>query len=76
MSRRPRQPEPVTAERIERALDGLARIMVEAGAEGRAYLPIYVRLERELAAMRDADDAMAAVVARARRSTGRTAERP
>jgi hypothetical protein len=76
MSRRPRQPEPVTAERIEKALDGLAQIMVDAGAAGRAYLPLFQRLERELAEMRAVDDAMAAVVARARRSTGRTVERP
>lgn len=76
MSRRPRQPEPVTVERIEHALDGLARLMVDAGAAGRAYLPIFVRLERDLADMRDADDAMAAVIARARRSTDRTADRP
>lgn len=76
MSRRPHRPEPVTAERIERALDGLARIMVDAGAAGRAYLPIFVRLERELADMRDADDAMAAVLDRVKRSTDRTAERP
>lgn len=67
---RPRQPEAVTAARIERALDGLSRIMVDAGAAGRAYLPIYARLERELTEMRAADDAMAAVYARAERARG------
>ncbi|MCE1237064.1 MAG: hypothetical protein LWW93_11995 [Hyphomicrobiales bacterium] len=67
---RPRQPEPVTAERIERALDGLARIMVDAGSEGGAYLPIYQRLERELAEMRADDDAMASAMARAARTKG------
>lgn len=61
MTRHPRQPEPVTAERIERALDGLARLMVDAGVAGRVYLPIFVRLERELAKFRAEDDAMARV---------------
>ena len=46
----------VTAERIERALDGLAGIIAAAGEAGRAYLPIFARLERELVAVR-ADDA-------------------
>ncbi len=66
------QPRPVTAERIARALDGLARLMVDAGAEGRAYLPIFARLERELVAVRADDATMAAALARA----ARTREQP
>lgn len=60
----------VTADRIERALDGLARIIAAAGEAGRAYLPIFARLERELAAMREEDATLAAALARAARTRG------
>ena len=57
----------VTAERIEKALDGLAGIIAAAGEAGRAYLPIFARLERELVAARADDATMAAALARAAR---------
>ena len=60
----------VTAERIEKALDGLAGIIAAAGEAGRVYLPLYARLERELAAMREEDATMAAALARAARTGG------
>lgn len=66
----------VTAERIERALDGLARIMVDAGAAGRAFLPIYARLERELVAVRADDATMAAALVRAARTRAAPPRRP
>ena len=66
----PSQPKPVTAERIEKALDGLAGIIAAAGEAGRVYLPIYVRLERDLADMREDDATMAAALARAKRARG------
>jgi len=62
--------EPVTADRIERALDGLAGIIADAGDGGRVYLPMFARLERELAEMREGDAALAAVLERAARKRG------
>lgn len=66
----------ITADRIERALDGLARIIAAAGEAGRAYLPIFVRLERELADMRADDATMTAALARAARTRGAPPRRP
>lgn len=70
MVRVPHPGAPVTAERIESALDGLAGIIADAGDGGRVYLPIFARLERELVEMREGDAAMAAVLARAARARG------
>lgn len=67
--------KPITVDRIEKCLDRLAQIMVASGAEGRAYLPIYERLESELEAMRDTDVKMSRIYARVRRSKDRTAVR-
>lgn len=68
-------PKPVTIERIERALDRLAEIMIDLGEDGPKCLPIYERLETELATLRDSDDKMAAVRERAKRSKDRTSAR-
>jgi hypothetical protein len=70
------RPRPVTAERLERALDRLAEIMIDLGDEGRACIPIYERLDRELLAIRRAEDTMAAARARLTRSRDRTAAIP
>lgn len=70
------QSEPITVERIERALDTLALVMVQSGEEGSVYLPIYQRLERELTELRAEEDAMSRVLARVRRSMARTEGRP
>lgn len=54
---RTRKKKPMTAERVENALDILARIM--AGApKGEAVLmvPLWKRLEAELETLRDSDD--------------------
>lgn len=64
---------PLTADRVERALDGLAEIMVKLGPEGRKCLPIYESIEKDLAVMRSAEDKMAAVRERAKRSKDRKA---
>ena len=70
MARVPHPGAPVTAERIEAALDGLAGIIADTGDGGRVYLPIFARLERELAEMREGDAAMTAVLERAARTRG------
>lgn len=57
----------ITVERIERALDKLAEVML-AIPNGDRCLPIYERLETELAAYRAKEDKMAAVRERAHRS--------
>lgn len=69
-------PKPITVDRIERALDRLAQLMVDVGADGVRCLPIYERLESELHALKDRDGKMAAVLARVKQSKGRTAATP
>lgn len=61
----------VTVERLEGALDCLAEVMVEMGNDGAVYLPIYERLERELAEMRSAQDKMTAIRERAKAARSR-----
>jgi hypothetical protein len=56
----------VSAADIERALDRLA-LAIKAQREGRKLLPLYARLEEELAAIKSADDVMAKVMARLER---------
>lgn len=64
-----------TAENIERGLNDLAQIILAWGEEGAVFLPIYRRLEEELAALRVPDLLMDAVRDRAARSQAQTAER-
>lgn len=65
--RPPHRVETLTIERMERALDLLAQLMVKAGEQGRDLLPLFVDLEGELARVRAAEDAMARVHDRAGR---------
>ncbi|MDH7805509.1 hypothetical protein P3T33_000626 [Rhizobium sp. AN67] len=60
--------QPITIERVERALDKLAEIIVLLGENGINVLPIYDRLEKELAALRSSGSQMDEVRARAARS--------
>lgn len=55
---------PITAERIETYLDLVARLMNKAGRDAELYLPIWRRLELELAKRREADALLAAARAR------------
>lgn len=65
----------LTVERLERALD-LLSVKIEAhGERGRILLPIYIRLEDELAKMKAENAALAAALDRAKRSKDRTAAR-
>ena len=68
--------KPITAERIEAALDRLAEIMIDLGPEGAACLPIYERLERELELAKSVENKMASVMERARRSKSGRASPP
>jgi len=67
--------EPIMAARIERCLDRIAEIIATDRDGGRVYLPIYARLERELAEHRAAEDLLAAVHERVRRLQDRMAAR-
>jgi hypothetical protein len=53
----------VSAADIEQGLDTLAKI-IAGRKDGRRLLPLFQRLEDELAAIRSADDVMAKVMAR------------
>lgn len=65
----------LTAMRLEQALDSLAALIADYGDRGRELLPIFQRLEKELADMRAEDALMASVHARLTQSSGRIAER-
>ncbi|RBO89275.1 hypothetical protein [Pseudochrobactrum asaccharolyticum] len=62
-----RKKKPMTAERVENALDILAGIMAKA-PKGEAVLlvPIWKRLETELEALRDAEDVVSMALKRAK----------
>lgn len=66
-SRKPKD-DIITADRVERALNGLAVIMVKLGKDGPKCLPIYESLERDLATMRAVEQKTAEVRERAKRA--------
>ncbi len=68
MERSAKNGAPVTVERVERALDKLAEIIVFLGDDGINVLPIYERLEMELEPMKRFDAKMDEIRARAARS--------
>lgn len=65
MARVQKPDRPVTIERVERALDKLAEMIVMMGDDGMKALPIYDRLESELEAMKAGADRLASVYKRA-----------
>lgn len=74
MARRPR-PEPITAARVERALDTLAWVMSKAGAEASMAAPLYKRLEAELVRLTDQESTLDAARHRITRLRDRTEAR-
>lgn len=58
---------PITVARIEAACDRVAIAIAKAGADGAAYLPIYQRLEYELAAAKEREGALASALSRVAR---------
>ncbi|MCB1477098.1 MAG: hypothetical protein H6883_07010 [Rhodobiaceae bacterium] len=62
---------PITAERVEQALDTLAEIMAAAGASANLMVPVWKRLEAEHSRLRDEEDVVAAALARVRQLTDR-----
>lgn len=70
------KPSDITPDLLERCLDQLAFEIDRAGPEkGLKALPIFERIEKELAALRAKDDAMASVRDRLSRSRDRKATR-
>lgn len=67
--------EPISTARIERCLDRIAEIITADRDGGRVYLPIYVRLEHELAERRVAEELLAAAHERVRQLRGRMVAR-
>lgn len=65
----------ITAERIERALDRVAEIIVARGQQGEVLLPLYDHLERALQDHQAKEQRLAAVRQRVIRSRDRTAVR-
>jgi hypothetical protein len=63
------------AVQIEAALDRLALVMERAGKRGDVYLPIYERLEEELAVVQAKDARMQRARSRLKQSSGRTGTR-
>lgn len=60
-------PRPVTAERIERALDRVAEIIVARGDRGEEWLPLYDYLERALQDHQAKEERLKAVSDRVKR---------
>lgn len=61
--------QPITIERVERALDKLAEIIVLLGDDGVNVLPLYDRIEKELDALRTVHSKMDLVNERAQVSS-------
>lgn len=68
-------PEQITAERIERALDRVAEIIIARGEQGEALLPLYDHLERALRDHRAKEERLEEVRQRVIRSRDRMAAR-
>ncbi|MCO5071097.1 MAG: hypothetical protein M9944_07815 [Rhizobiaceae bacterium] len=66
---------PLTLAEIERHLDMLARLMVDAGPRAYLYLPVYRRVLKEQEKQQDAEALIAGAHARVRRLSGQTEAR-
>ena len=65
----------VTAARLQLCLDRLTEIMADPRYVGERFLPLYERLEREIAARQNNDHKLAAIRERARQLKGQRARR-
>lgn len=59
---------PITAARLERALDRVAFIMSRRKDGGAGFLPLYRRIEADIAEQRAVEDALEAARERAKRA--------
>lgn len=73
MSPRPRQKRPITAERVESALDTLAWVISRAGSDANLLAPIWKRLEAERDRLVEEEAIINAARDRLKRSMDRTA---
>lgn len=67
--------QPITAQRIERALDRVAEIIVARGDQGETWLPLYEYLERALQDCHAKERRLAVAHQRVKRLRDRTATR-
>ena len=67
--------EPITVQRIERALDRVAEIIVARGDQGETWLPLYDYLERALQDCQAKEGRLAAAHERVKRLRDQTAVR-
>jgi hypothetical protein len=68
MKKREREKKPVTADRLEKALDKLARIMAAHRSLAPKLLPLFTMLEEEVQRLHNEGDAMSRAMDRAKRS--------
>lgn len=67
--------QPITAQRIERALNRVAEIIVARGDQGETWLPLYDYLERALQDCQAKEGRLAAAHERVKRLRDQTAAR-
>jgi hypothetical protein len=67
---RPRRRKPVTAERVEKALDTLAWIMSKSGHDAHLAVPLWKRLESELERLKEEEAVIAAATSRLKTRRG------
>lgn len=71
-----RDPKPVTAARIEAAMDDLAVIMARLGKEkAEQLMPVYERLERELEDYRAREGKLGSILAHGKQLQAATAKK-
>ncbi|WP_196258601.1 hypothetical protein [Pelagibacterium limicola] len=73
MINRPRQKKPVTAERVDNALDILAWVISKAGSDANLLAPIWKRLEAERERLVEEEAILNAARDRLKRSKDRMA---
>lgn len=67
--------KPMTAARVERAIDTLASVMATAGPDAPLLIPIWKRLQTELERLKDEEAILSAARARVTQSQDQTATR-
>lgn len=65
--------KPMTAARVERAIDTLASVMASAGSDATLLIPIWKRLQTELERLKDEEAIIAEARERLRQSKDRMA---
>ncbi|EKF44018.1 hypothetical protein NA8A_04380 [Nitratireductor indicus C115] len=67
--------KPITAARVERAIDTLAGVMATAGPDAPLLIPLWKRLQSELERLKEEEAILAAAMERVKQSRDQTAAR-